>query len=108
MPSLACNRLEREYTGSGDSGYITYKMNYPPDVRTKSTHMKFSEVVINVRVKRFVPVSDEIVTAAEYLVVAESKNDNIKETRFIPPTIGERGFGKFKVTYRHPVLKEAG
>ena len=70
--------------------------------------MTHRRCVINAGVKRFVPVSDEVVTASEYLEIVSSRPASIKESRFVPPRIGEKGYGTFKITYNSPVLKETG
>lgn len=51
------------------------------------------------------PVRSEILSPEEYLKVAKSDSNTIKRSRFIPPRIGDRTFGKVEVTYKHPRLR---
>lgn len=50
------------------------------------------------------PIKTERLTAIKFLEISE-KSNNIEKSRFIPPKLGSKGFGKFEVTYRIPELK---
>lgn len=50
------------------------------------------------------PIAKAYLTAEEYLKLVETDANNIKKSKFIPPTIGRKGFGFFEVEYKHPVL----
>lgn len=56
------------------------------------------------RIRTFKPVKSRVISAAEYLALATTKPDNIESSRFIPPAIGGKGFGRFKITFKHKEL----
>ncbi len=49
------------------------------------------------------PIQKERVSAKEYLRLCREGKKNISASRFIPPKIGDRGFGAFEITYKRPV-----
>jgi hypothetical protein len=51
------------------------------------------------------PVRQVILTPAQYLEVIKQDRQNIAHARFVPPVIGESGFGKIVVTYRFLPLR---
>lgn len=55
-----------------------------------------------------VPKRERIVSAQNYLQEIATHQDNIKEVAFIPPKLGSRGFGSFRVRYDTPVLFAEG
>ncbi len=62
---------------------------------------------MSIKIRTFKAVKSRIVSADEYLVISSKKKDNIESTRFIPPKIGGKGFGKFKVTFKDRELVDA-
>ena len=42
-------------------------------------------------------------TAQAYLLDIEQRQDIIKEVEFVPPKLGEAGFGSFRVRYDTPI-----
>lgn len=53
---------------------------------------------------RAVIVTKEKISAAEYLDLAKNDSPSIKRVSFVPPRIGDKGFGSFEVEYRNPKL----
>jgi hypothetical protein len=53
------------------------------------------------------PIKTEQVTAIQFLTISK-KSNNIEKSRFIPPSLGDKDFGKFEITYRIPELKHVG
>ncbi|HCT6470059.1 hypothetical protein [Morganella morganii] len=43
------------------------------------------------------------VDAQELLEASKNQRDSIESVKFIPPRIGGKGFGRFRVQYKHPV-----
>ncbi|MCP1659316.1 hypothetical protein [Neisseria perflava] len=63
---------------------------------------------MNIENKEYNAVRERVLKPSAYL--AEMKNDrggNIEKVEFIPPKIGQRGFGKFRVRYKTLVAVEA-
>lgn len=58
-------------------------------------------------VEVLVPVRVERLPANKFVEVVEQSRVNIARSRFVPPSIGSRGFGHFEVEYKVPVLKRA-
>ncbi len=54
------------------------------------------------RFRRLVPVRREIVSPQAFLRLATSEPDAIRESRFLPPKLGDGTFGAVSVTYRKP------
>jgi len=54
-----------------------------------------------------VPVRVERLSANKFVETVERTRANIARSRFIPPSIGSRGFGHFEIEYKVPVLKRA-
>lgn len=52
------------------------------------------------------PTKQRYLSAQDYLkdIRLNRHNNNIEQVQFIPPQIGKRGFGKFLVKYKIPVL----
>jgi len=51
-----------------------------------------------------VVVKKEVLSPQDFLRAHNSKPESIKTASFVPPRIGQRGFGAFEVEYRHPKL----
>ena len=62
---------------------------------------------MSIKIRTLKTVKSRIVSADEYLVISSKKKDNIESSRFIPPKIGGKGFGKFKVTFKDRELVDA-
>lgn len=58
--------------------------------------------------KLYIPRQERLLSAQEYLrEMADSRHkNNIESVRFIPPRLGEPGYGGFRVRYKTPVLCE--
>ncbi len=41
------------------------------------------------------------ISPEKFLNLDKNEKRNIESCRFVPPTVGERGFGKFIVTMKH-------
>ncbi|WP_139225787.1 hypothetical protein [Paracidovorax konjaci] len=54
-----------------------------------------------------VPRRVERMSAEEFLVLVDSDRLNIAKSRFVPPKLGSKDFGRFEVQYKVPVLKPA-
>lgn len=63
------------------------------------TNSHMSQVLVPRRVERM--------SAEEFVVLVESNRVNIAKSRFVPPRLGSRNFGRFEVQYKVPVLKRA-
>lgn len=50
-------------------------------------------------------VTTDILSPREYLKVHDKRSGSIKQVEFIRPKLGERHFGKFRVTYKYPTFK---
>jgi len=55
--------------------------------------------------KIYKPVAGQVISARTFLNVSKGGTHNIKHVKFVPPSIGSKGFGEFRVEYRHPVLQ---
>lgn len=53
---------------------------------------------------KFYKVKSERLVSPKELLNELKDSDNLKSIDFIPPKIGSKGFGKFKVSYNTPVL----
>ena len=53
-------------------------------------------------IKEYTAVRERLLNAADYLeeVRKDRKTSNIVSVEFVPPKIGARGYGKFKVRYK--------
>ena len=58
--------------------------------------------------KYLVPIREQLLDPDEYLHALPNlrHNDHIDHVDFIPPRIGTRGDGAFRVRYKSPVLVE--
>ena len=54
----------------------------------------------------YVPTFSEMLSAKDYQKELITNRENIAEVKFIPPKIGKRGFGAFKVSCRTAVLRK--
>ncbi len=52
------------------------------------------------------PTIERFVTAEHVATLSRSQYENIERIEFSPPKMGDSNFGKFKVTYKTPVLCE--
>lgn len=59
--------------------------------------MKQQPFVVDVR-----PVRDEIISSAEYLRITKESPGLIERAQFVPPMVGQRDFGRFRVRYTRP------
>lgn len=57
---------------------------------------------------QFVAVSEERVSAKEFLDIKSRQPSEIKNVKFVAPKIGSKDFGTFTVEYRTPKLIPAG
>ncbi len=55
----------------------------------------------------YIPIFSELLSAKEYQKELVTNRENIEKVKFIPPRIGKRGFGSFKVSYRTAVLRKS-
>lgn len=62
---------------------------------------------MSIKIRTLKTGKSRIISADEYLVISSKKKDNIESSRFIPPEIGGKGFGKFKVTFKDRELVDA-
>ena len=53
------------------------------------------------------PVRREQVTAAEFVRIAQERPCDIARSRFVPPRLGEKGFGQVDVEYTTPILRSS-
>ncbi|PAT31895.1 hypothetical protein CLI92_08985 [Vandammella animalimorsus] len=51
------------------------------------------------------PVKREVLSARQYQKLAQTQPHLIERSRFIPPSIGSPGFGRFDVVYSVPMLR---
>jgi len=51
--------------------------------------------------------STQTVSAEELLEILEKQSHDVESVRFIPPKLGDKHFGKFKIKRRIPYYKEA-
>lgn len=60
-------------------------------------------------IKEYNAVRERIISASSYLqeINSPSKAENIEKIEFIPPKIGKRGYGKFKIRYKTLMAVEA-
>ncbi len=56
--------------------------------------------------KSLTPVKERQIGAQELLKETARRRDNIESIRFIPPKIGGKGFGTFRISYKIPTLIE--
>jgi hypothetical protein len=57
-----------------------------------------------INIKMLKPVKSRLVSAEEFRTLASTQRSNIEASAFIMPKLGEKGFGKFKVTFKDKVL----
>lgn len=55
------------------------------------------------KTKVLIPKKEHLLTAQAYLLDIEQRQDIIKEVEFVPPKLGEAGFGSFRVRYDTPI-----
>lgn len=55
-----------------------------------------------------IPKRERLISAENYLQEVATHQDNIKEVEFVPPKLGSRSFGSFRVRYDTPVLFPEG
>lgn len=55
------------------------------------------------RVIDMAPQTKLELTAADYLNYVKANSEQVKRVRFIAPTIGGNGFGKFEVDLNNPI-----
>lgn len=54
------------------------------------------------------PVTKERLSPQAFVSLINTQRGSVKRARFVPPKLGETGFGHVEVTYRHPRLKRGG
>lgn len=54
-----------------------------------------------------VPVRREALTPEEYRRLTSESQTTIARARYVPPQLGDGGFGRFEVEYSIPILKRA-
>lgn len=52
-----------------------------------------------------IPIKNEDVSASEYLELMDKDSNLIKKAQFVPPKLGESGYGFFRVEYKTQKLK---
>lgn len=63
---------------------------------------------MNTKIKEYNAVRERLLKASDYLAeIQNGRTGNIEKVEFIPPKIGQRGFGKFRVRYKTLVAVEA-
>lgn len=48
-------------------------------------------------------ITEEWLSPEQYLKLSDSDRQNIKSTQIVPPNLGDRHFGKIKITRKTPV-----
>lgn len=51
------------------------------------------------------PIKEETLTSKEFLRLSQESPHLITRSRFVPPVIGKKDFGSFRVRYAVPILK---
>lgn len=46
------------------------------------------------------PVKSRILSPEEFVVFVEKRRERIEHSRFIPPNVGQKGFGRFHVEFK--------
>ncbi len=54
------------------------------------------------------PATRQEVSAEEYLEIMRHRKREVKSTRFIPPTTGKSGFGRFQIEWKRPRYARTG
>lgn len=62
---------------------------------------------MTVKIRTLKAVKSRMVSADEYQIIIETRKGNIESSRFIPPKLGDKGFGKFKITFKDKELVDA-
>lgn len=52
------------------------------------------------------PISERFVSPEHVVTISQAQYENIDRIEFSPPRLGDADFGKFKITYKTPVLCE--
>lgn len=47
----------------------------------------------------------DLLSPAQYLQLTDQEKCNFSQLEIIPPKLGQKHFGKIKVTYRYPIYK---
>ncbi|WII95961.1 hypothetical protein LU276_03875 [Moraxella haemolytica] len=55
-----------------------------------------------------IPKKERLLDAKTYLAEIQCRQDIIDDVQFIPPKLGSKGFGSFRVSYSTPVLLPEG
>lgn len=53
------------------------------------------------------PTSHRLVSPEEFLQMCEKESDNIRSSSYIPPRMGDEGFGHFEVHLKRPVYQKS-
>lgn len=58
--------------------------------------------------KYLIPKKERTLSPKNYLREADMlrDNENVESIEFIPPRIGQQGYGKFRVRYKNPILTD--
>lgn len=54
--------------------------------------------------KSLVPTRERTLTANQYIQDLKVNKDNMANVEFIPPKLGSKSFGRFRVKYKTPLL----
>lgn len=49
------------------------------------------------------PIKNKRITPERFMRLTEKEKKNIKEIHFIPPKLGDKNFGSFRLTYKRPI-----
>jgi hypothetical protein len=49
----------------------------------------------------------EIISPEEYINLSEKEKENVKSATIIPPSLGDKEFGKIQITYKIPTYRIA-
>lgn len=79
-------------------GYEWVKMIINKRLTSKEKDMAKTKTPI------LLPKKERLLSAEAYLLDIKQHQDIIKEVQFVPPKLGKKGFGSFRVSYDTPVL----
>tara|TARA_R110001592_G_scaffold296139_1_gene566457 strand:- start:8214 stop:8411 length:198 start_codon:yes stop_codon:yes gene_type:complete len=54
----------------------------------------------------FMPIKEEMISSKEYIELSKKEPHEIKKAQFVPPKLGQSGYGEFKVLYKTAKLKK--
>jgi hypothetical protein len=59
------------------------------------------------RLVELAPIRSEVMGVDQFLILSKRAPLDIKRSRFLPPKLGEAGFGRVEVEYSIPILRQA-